>query len=270
MISSQHRREEREYSLTEKQVKGVKFFQITYPAGSSLRADQLRELNDCLLLESQIQGHEIQEIWVFQPRVGQFELVYKDSPYFDLLAQRVAEERSQYGYQGMVTASLFAKDGQVIAYNTQDLGKHHLHMPEDPAWWELLQTKFDLEDSRLAEIRAGLPEVLRTTGLDVREALKHFIPLPSGVGYDLNPGSHRDNHSEARTLFGWFGVTNETELDEALADPQNEEKLDKLRGSTCYLYGHWWSCADCSRKMEKVGVTKVVMSRQWVKGHVGL
>ncbi len=71
--------------------------------------------------------------------------------------------------------------------------------------------------------------------------------IPTGQGYELCPGCSPVNHSESKA------VTN------VLASGQD------TIGGEIYLYGHWWCCQPCSEAMEKSGVSKVHLSKSWVK-----
>ena len=46
--------------------------------------------------------------------------------------------------------------------------------------------------------------------------------------------------------------------------------LQTLKNSVLFLYGHWWSCKDCSDKIEKVGIKSVFISKKWVENNLSL
>jgi len=62
--------------------------------------------------------------------------------------------------------------------------------------------------------------------------------LKSGEGFELCLGCDTKYHAEAR----------------AIRKAQNKEQL---KNATVYMYGHWWCCEDCWKKMRKVGIKKV-------------
>lgn len=79
------------------------------------------------------------------------------------------------------------------------------------------------------------------------------LNIPTGQGYHLCDGIHLpENHSEAKA------VRLITE-DGNAADMQN---------ATAYLYGHWWSCIDCSTALENAGVTKLYISKDWTRKYL--
>ncbi len=259
------------YTISQKNIKGLKLVIVSYKVGTLIQPAKICELQQCLFLHKTthtIENNRNLEFWVYQPFWGKFELEYSVSPYFDELQKLEDEQRNKFGYKGFVTSSMFVKNDQVIISTAQDVSKHILQTPTDQKWWTMLQSMYNLEDSKIQEIKQNLPKVLEESGLDVREALKQFIHIPTGTGYELNPGSHEDNHSEAKALYDFFRVSNEQEFDQAITDPANLEKLEQLRNSTCYLTGHWWSCKDCGRKMAKVGVKKVIINKNWVLKYI--
>ncbi len=245
-------------------VNSVRLIQVSYPTDYFFLPEQVPELKQCLFLDKFSSSKGITERWVYQPFWGKFDLQYAISEIFTWLETQESLTRHKFGYRGFLTASAFVKDKQVICWGIQDVSKHILTVPTDPKWWQQLQALFKLTSDQLEDLKVKLADRLPSSGLDVREVLKQFLPIPSGTAYELNPGSHEDNHSEALTLYQFFGVSSEAELDEAMADSNNQEKLNLLRGSTCYLHGHWWSCADCGRKMAKVGVKAIIINQQWV------
>ncbi len=260
------------YTISQKNIKGLKLVILSYKVETLIQTNKIPELQQCLFLHKTVQTMENRqnlEFWIYQPFWGKFELEYSVSPYFEVLQKLITEQRTKFGYKGcFLTGSMFVKDNQVITATAQDVSKHIMQTPTDQKWWSMLQSMYNLEDSKIQKIKQNLPKVLEGSGLDVREALKQFITIPSGTGYELNPGSHEDNHSEAKALYDFFGVNNEQDFDKAIANPANLEKLEQLKDSTCYLTGHWWSCKDCGRKMAKVGVKKVIINKNWVLEYI--
>ncbi len=62
--------------------------------------------------------------------------------------------------------------------------------------------------------------------------------LKSGEGFELCPGCNYDCHAEVKAI-----------------DKLKDKSI--LKGSTLYMYGHWWSCAECWKKMNSVGIKEV-------------
>jgi len=253
---------------TEQVIGGLRLVQISYPLDYNFLPDKVPELARYLFLNRNCNSENFTEWWVYQPFWGKFTLQYANDPIFAWLQTQEEQVRHQFGYKGFLTASAFVKNGELICWGIQDVSKHILTVPKDPHWWVQLQTLFTLTADQVEAIKTELAKHLPGSGLDVREVLKRFLSIPSGTAYELNPGSHEDNHSEALALYQFFGVTNEAEFDQALVDPRNQDKLNLLQGSTCYLHGHWWSCADCGRKMAKVGVKSIVFNQQWVLNYI--
>lgn len=249
--------------------RGAKIVTLVYPSQYTPNVNDIPELQDCVLLETLEENQKTQQWWIHQPYRGPFKIEFANHAYFDLLKTLVQKERARYNYQGFVTAALLAKDQQILAYEVLDTSKHLLTAPTEPTWWLKLQRDYNLGHELLARIKAEIPSIL-SRGLDIREALKYFIEIPTGTGYDLNPGNHPSNHAEARALFSYLGVENETDYDQALISPQQQAKVNLLRGATCYLYGHWWSCQDCSRKLHKAGISKLVICKTWVQEYLQL
>jgi len=249
-------------------ISGLRLVQVSYPVDYNFLPEKVPELAQCLLLTKFSLSEKVTEWWVHQPFWGNFTLQYTTNPIFNRLQTQEEQVRHQFGYKGFLTVSAFVKNGELICWGIQDVSKHILTVPKDPHWWAQLQTLFRLTADQVEAIKTELAKHLPGSGLDVREVLKRFLSIPSGTAYELNPGSHEDNHSEALTLYQFFGVTNEAEFDQALVDPRNQDKLNLLQGSTCYLHGHWWSCADCGRKMAKVGVKAIVFNQQWVLNYI--
>lgn len=76
------------------------------------------------------------------------------------------------------------------------------------------------------------------------------LNIPTGQGYHLCDGIHLpENHSEAKAV-------------RVITEDGN---ASLLTDSTAYLYGHWWSCVDCSTALEEAGVAKLYISRDWTR-----
>lgn len=65
--------------------------------------------------------------------------------------------------------------------------------------------------------------------------------IPTGQGYDLCEGCHPRNHSEAKAV------------DDAIAHAQDTQ------GADLYLWGHWWCCEPCWRRMLEAGIQNVYL-----------
>ncbi len=75
------------------------------------------------------------------------------------------------------------------------------------------------------------------------------LNMPTGVGYELCEGCQPVNHSESS----------------AIIKIKQLDQYKELKGSIEYLYGHWWCCEDCTKRMDDAGVVKVIISREWTK-----
>lgn len=87
-------------------------------------------------------------------------------------------------------------------------------------------------------------------GLCYRERLRKRGKINSGEGYELCNGCNHSNHSEVLAV------------EKILQKNPKEQELQNL---TAYLYGHWWSCANCSQNMSKLGVKKLIICKSWVE-----
>jgi deoxycytidylate deaminase len=76
-----------------------------------------------------------------------------------------------------------------------------------------------------------------------REMLKKRGKWKIEDGYEMCPGCAADNHGEVN----------------AIDKAKKEGKLDKIKGSTAYIYNHWWACDDCRQKMFDLGVKQIVL-----------
>jgi len=245
---------------------GLKYLIVKYSPEEKLKDS---DFPGYVKLQEIVVSEQVEEVWIYQPFIGPFDLSFENSGFFRGLEKLVLEERKKYDYQGMVTATLFEKDGSVLTHSTQNVGLHNLTVPQDEFWWLYVQKYFPKSFDK-SKVQQKLAEIMSREKIDVREALKKVTPIPSGSGYEINPGSDPENHSEARALYRYFGVQKEADYLQALKDPVNSQKVQDLQNSTCYLYGHWWSCKDCSRKMEAAGIKKLILSKEWVKKYLNL
>ncbi len=67
------------------------------------------------------------------------------------------------------------------------------------------------------------------------------LNMPTGTGYEHCEGCHPKNHAEPRAIA------------DAVAHGHDP------RGSTLYLWGHWWCCKDCWSAMIDAGIENVVL-----------
>jgi deoxycytidylate deaminase len=65
----------------------------------------------------------------------------------------------------------------------------------------------------------------------------------SGEGFELCPGCHTDYHAEAKLI-------NES---------KKINRYPDLVGATVYMYGHFWCCRDCWKKMIEAGIKDVYL-----------
>jgi deoxycytidylate deaminase len=76
------------------------------------------------------------------------------------------------------------------------------------------------------------------------------LNMPTGQGYHLCNGNHLpENHSEPKAIRNAIANGNQS----------------LLRDATAYLYGHWWSCIDCSNALEKAEIKHLVVSKDWTR-----
>lgn len=92
-----------------------------------------------------------------------------------------------------------------------------------------------VENSKI--IASGYNSVNRQPGLCPRVEQN----LPSGTGYELCPDCGPDYHAEA----------------DAVRNAQ--EKNINLKDADLYLWGHWWACLPCWRKMLSAGISQVFL-----------
>lgn len=71
------------------------------------------------------------------------------------------------------------------------------------------------------------------------ERIKHN--MPTGVGYDLCPGCSYENHGEANAI------------KDVAAHGKDAHDAD------LYLWGHWWCCEPCWKKMIDAGISNVYL-----------
>lgn len=65
----------------------------------------------------------------------------------------------------------------------------------------------------------------------------------SGEGYELCEGCSPHNHAEAKAL------------DSARA----RGNIESVRGSSAFMWGHWWACQACIDKLRAAGVRRIVL-----------
>lgn len=77
---------------------------------------------------------------------------------------------------------------------------------------------------------------------DEREAagLEKF---KGGEGFELCPGCHTDSHAEANLI----------------KECKKINRYDDLNGANVYMYGHFWCCKDCWKKMIDAGIKNVYL-----------
>ena len=88
--------------------------------------------------------------------------------------------------------------------------------------------------------------------LCIRELKKKQGLLKSGEGYDTCSGCDTTNHSEQN----------------AIAKAISQNKYEALRGSTLYLYDHFWCCDSCRQKLFDAGISNIIIDPKcnWVFG----
>ena len=90
------------------------------------------------------------------------------------------------------------------------------------------------------------------SGVCFRERLRKAGKLETGQSYEICEGCNQNNHSEILAI------------QKAL---QNHFEED-LKDSTAYLLGHYYSCSNCSKKLEEVGIKEIIVSKKWVKNYL--
>ncbi len=78
--------------------------------------------------------------------------------------------------------------------------------------------------------------------------------IPSGQNYELCEGCDTKNH----------------DVPSAINKIVNTPKFNLLRDSVCYMYGHYYCCQSCLSKMEKLGVSEIVISKDFVTKFLGI
>lgn len=91
-----------------------------------------------------------------------------------------------------------------------------------------------------------------------RWCIRKTLRVPSGTGYWLCPGcASPSNHAEARAA---------RILQDRYEHSQNGSILKKaVTNATCYLWGHSYACDSCLRALAAVGVTLLVVSKEFTK-----
>lgn len=189
-----------------KKIKGAEVIYITCPTKSK-KYKTLVDLTNYVLLDTQRNGNRITRIYIRHPFLSRyFNVEYiEDNLYFDYGKDLIAFSDQSIG---QITATLYEKDGEVIAYSGNGAVYHK---------------KNGCERVRLN--------------------------VPTGQRYDLCDGCNPKNHSEAV----------------AIKRAKTYNKLKWLKNANAYLYGHWWSCKDCSVVLEKTGIKNLYMSKDWTK-----
>ncbi len=75
-----------------------------------------------------------------------------------------------------------------------------------------------------------------------REGLGKF---KSGEGFELCPGCHTDSHAEANLIKKAVEIG----------------KYSDLNGANIYMYGHFWCCRDCWKKMIDANIKSVFLPK---------
>ena len=78
--------------------------------------------------------------------------------------------------------------------------------------------------------------------------------IPSGQNYEMCEGCDTKNH----------------DVPSAINKIVNTPKSDLLQRSVCYMYGHYYCCQSCLSKMEKLGVSEIVISKDFVTKFLGI
>lgn len=74
--------------------------------------------------------------------------------------------------------------------------------------------------------------------------IRKWLKVKSGTRYWLCPGcSKSKDHAET-----------------GAAKDAKRRHPDKVKGSTLYLYGHWWCCEPCCNAMINAGIAKVILT----------
>jgi len=238
---------------------------------------------------------------ILMPYLGAFKIIYTDNPDFEKVFEKlenlVEEEKKKFFYHGQVTASaVFNQDyleENLIYMEAQNIDTKHLAAKISSVNWqntaqEWLKNQQPVLDKNLfASAIKNLPQKMQQEGLCIREGLKKSgIPIVSGTGYELCVHCQTDNHSEGRMLFELFNKFLPEDQKISKADqffafidkiqsesghnPEAYKMLQTLKNSVLFLYGHWWSCKDCSDKIEKVGIKSVFISKKWVENNLSL
>ena len=78
--------------------------------------------------------------------------------------------------------------------------------------------------------------------------------IPSGQNYEMCEGCDTKNH----------------DVPSAINKIANTPKFGLLQGSVCYMSGHYYCCQSCLSKMEKLGVSEIVISKDFVTKFLGI
>lgn len=96
--------------------------------------------------------------------------------------------------------------------------------------------------------------LLKDQNYSAKGCIRKELNIKTGQKYNLCPGCSPENHGEAKIILKLRAVG----------------KVDVLKNSTNYLYGHWWCCQSCCDMMEESGVAQVVLSKSWTKNFLNL
>ena len=91
-------------------------------------------------------------------------------------------------------------------------------------------------------------------GFCYRERLKNQNKIQSGQGYQLCEGCNNQNHSEVLAIQKFL----------------QDNPKENLQNSTAYLYGHWWSCSNCSQKMLDYEIKELVICKKWTENFLAI
>ncbi len=112
------------------------------------------------------------------------------------------------------------KDGLIIAKAGNGNGYH--------------ENNLDTPGHRKGCIRRYLNDEREKIGLE---------KFKSGEGFELCPGCHTNSHAEANLI----------------NEAKKINRFSDLKGANIYMYGHFWCCKDCWRKMINAGIKDVFL-----------
>lgn len=124
-----------------------------------------------------------------------------------------------------------------------DYGKD-VYAYADNTLGQITTTLYEKNDTIITYASNGGPLFHREHGCE-----RVRLHIPTGQGYDLCMGCNPINHSELR----------------AIERAKTYGKAKELHGANAYLYGHWWSCIDCSNGLEKAGIKHLHLSKSWTR-----